>query len=303
MSERLRAPAERVAALRILIGAYALVYLLVRLSHVLRAATFAPRQFAPVGPVHLLTQPLPWVVVLVIALVAVAAGVAYVLGWRHRVTGPLFAFTLLWTLSYRNSWSMIFHTENLLVLHVLVLGLVPSADAWSLDARRRPPSEGARFEYGWPILLLCAVTVTTYFIAGYTKLVVAGWAWITEDALRYHVAHDNLRKLELGSIHSVLGTWLAGHAGVFRPLAAASVAVEILAPLALLTRRAGHVWSVVAWGFHFGVFALMAIGFHHPLSFVAFMPFFDAAAVLRWARRRVPWLANALDRHAATPTG
>jgi hypothetical protein len=289
---RLWAPATSLAALRILVGAYALVYMLVRFGHVMRTASFPVRQFAPVGPVSLLGAPLPWAVVLLATSATVVVGVAYVAGWRYRVTGPVFAALFLWTLSYRNSWSMVFHTENLLVLHIIVLGVVPAADAWSYDARRRPaPSEaesGAHFRYGWPIQLMCAITVATYFLAGFTKLQVSGVSWITSDALRYHVAHDNLRKSELGSIYSVLGAWLAGHAGIFKPLAVASLAIELLAPLALVGPRIGRAWAVSAWGFHFGVFAVMAIGFHYPLSMVAFASFFDVAALLRWLRGKLP---------------
>lgn len=280
-------PATSLAALRILIGAYAVVYTLIRFGHVLRTATFPVRQFAPVGPVSLLSAPLPYALVVVLTTVTVVLGVAFVLGWRFRAVGPTFAALFLWTLSYRNSWSMVFHTENLLVLHVLVLGVVRSADVWSLDARGRPVDGTPRFRYAWPILLLSAITVATYFIAGYTKLRVSGLSWITEDALRYHVAHDNLRKAELGSVHSPLGAWLAGHAGVFKPLAAVSLLVEVLAPLALLGRRVGRVWCGLAWGFHVGVFGLMAIGFHYPLSGVAYASFFESSRLVRWAARKI----------------
>ena len=50
---------------------------------------------------------------------------------------PIAAALLLWTLSYRNSWGLPFHTENLLVLHVIALALAPAADAWALGAAKR----------------------------------------------------------------------------------------------------------------------------------------------------------------------
>jgi hypothetical protein len=271
------APAHRLAALRLLIGGYGLVYLASRFPHVVGVASFSPRQFAPVGPVTLLSAPLPYPLVVAIAAAAVLAGFAFVAGLRYRVSGPLFGVLLLWATSYRNSWSMIFHTENLLVLHVLVLGLVPAAaDVWSLDARRRgalePRSEG--FRWGWPILLLCGVTVATYFIAGFTNLDRAGLEWITSDTLRYHVAYDNMRKIELGAAHSPIGAALAGHAWAFPPLAALSMVVEVLAPLALVHRRVGQLWAATAWSFHLGVVVVMAIVFHYPLLGFAYAPFF-----------------------------
>ncbi len=42
--------------------------------------------------------------------------------WGLRGALVLFALALLWVLTYRNSFGMIFHTENLTVAHVLVLG-------------------------------------------------------------------------------------------------------------------------------------------------------------------------------------
>ncbi|NJM08483.1 hypothetical protein HC891_23340 [Candidatus Gracilibacteria bacterium] len=53
------------------------------------------------------------------------ANLAFMLGIGHRVSGPVFAGLLLWLLSYRNSWSMIYHNDNVLVLHALILGFSP----------------------------------------------------------------------------------------------------------------------------------------------------------------------------------
>src|SRR5690606_29635856 len=144
------------------------------------------QQWTPVGPVMLLAAPLPpWVVFAAVGLTAVL-GVAFVTGWRFRFLGPAFAVAFLWVTSYRHSWSMVFHTENLIVLHVLVLACSPSADALSLDAGRRgrEPDDTPRARYGWAVRLMCAVTVTTYVIAGWSKLHNAGWGWVTSDTLR-----------------------------------------------------------------------------------------------------------------------
>ena len=66
------------------------------------------------------------------ARATVASGAAYTLGWRFRWTGPVFAVSLLAVLSCRNGWGHLFHNDNLLSLQVLVAGLAPAADAWSL---------------------------------------------------------------------------------------------------------------------------------------------------------------------------
>lgn len=299
------APARRLAALRLLVGGYALSYLLIRFGHFVSVSAMSAQQWKPVGPVALLAAPLPpWAVVLQVVL-ATALGVAFVAGWRFRLSGPAFAAAFLWVTSYRNSWSMVFHTENLIVLHVLVLAAAPSADALSVDARRRgaAPDDPPLARYGWAIRLMCAVTVATYFIAGWSKVHNTGWDWATSDTLRIYVAYDNLRKVELGAGFSWLGTTLAGHGWLFPPLAVGSLLIELGAPLALLHPRLGRLWSVGAWSFHAGVVVLMAIVFHYPLSGVAYAPFFPVEKGVEriTARVRARW-GRARERAPAVPT-
>lgn len=286
---RAPAPATRLAALRLLIGAYALAYLLARSVHLVSFVEFPRSGFRPVGVVALLSAPLPgWLVIALVAL-SVPLALAFTLGWRHRVTGPLFAVVLLWVLSYRNSWGMIFHTDNLMVFHVIVLGLASAADAWSLDARagRARPEPAA---HGWPVRLLAVVTVTSYLIAGVAKLRLSGLTWIASDYLRNYVAYDNLRKLELGDFYSPLGAALVAHAWLFPPLAGLSLALELLAPLALVGPRLARGWAAAAWAFHLGVFAIMAIFFPYPLLGLAFAPLFavERLRLWRWLGLRGP---------------
>lgn len=283
-------PARRLAMLRILIGGYAWCYLVGRIAAMISVTNFPDRQFDPTGPVGLLSTPLPAAGVWAVTAAAVVAGGAFVAGYRYRVAGPAFAVLLLWVLAYRNSWGMVFHTENLIVLHVGVLGLAPSAaDTWSLDARTRTaPQDHGR--YGWPIRLMCILTVTTYVLAGVTKLSISGLDWITSDTLRGLVAHDNLRKIELGDIHSPIGAALVSQGWLFPPLAAGSMALELGAPLALLGRRAGKAWALGAWSFHTGVLGVMAIMFHYQVFAFAFATFFDVERLgdrilARWRAR------------------
>ena len=270
---RTPAPAKRLAVLRVLIGGFAVGYVAVRAPNFVSYASFDDSQFAPVGAATLLDGPLPGVVLRLLVAATVVVGVAFLAGWRFRISGPAFAMLLLALMTYRNAWGQVFHTENILVLHVLVLGLSPAADALSLDSRGRDaPGDEAR--YGWPIRLMCIMTVATYFIAGETKLRIAGLDWITTDSLRNLVAYDNLRKIELGDVHSPIGGLLVGHAWLFPPLAAFTLAVELGAPLALLGGRIARIWALLAWGFHVGVAAVMAIIFPYPLLGLAFAPFF-----------------------------
>ncbi len=288
------APAERLAILRLLVGGFALVYLCVRAVHLQRVGHLPPGSFRPIGVVSVLSAPLPLWAVRALIGGAIAAGAAFVAGYRFRVTGPLFSALLLWVLTYRNSWGMVFHTENLLVLHVIALSLGAAADALSLDARaaRRagvaPPAPDGR--YGWPIRLFCAITVTSYFIAGVTKLRNSGLDWALSDILRNYVAYDNVRKIALGDTHSPLGGALVRYRFLFPPLALCSLAMELGAPLALFSRRIAVAFCGAAWLFHLGVLLTMAILFPYPLLGIAFAGFFELEKMrdLRRPRRAGP---------------
>lgn len=288
------APAERLAFVRIVVGLYTLNYLVGRIPHWLSYAHFDPRQYQPVGLLGWL-QPKPFMpaIVYVMVFATVACCVPFVLGWRHRVSGPLFGFLLLWTLSYANSWGMVFHTENLMVMHVLVLGVTRAADAWSLDARKAPaPAAGPR--YGWPLRLMCGIVVIAYVLAGVAKLRNAGMDWLWGDELRNHIALDNARKALLGDIYSPLATPLLHVGGLFRVLACITVLAELAAPLAMIGPRVAGVWAALVMGFHWGVLALMMIMFPYQMLGVAFLPFFPVERVgqriadrwLRWRARR-----------------
>lgn len=269
------APARRLALLRIAVGVFALGYLAFRYVGFTSVATLSTRQFAPVGAARLLTQPLPGSVVQALVVVALLFAAAFALGLRYRVSAPLFALLLLWVTSYRSSWGMLFHTDNLLVLHVLVLAAAPAADALSLDARRsRAPAPADDGRYGWALRAICLVTIVTYVVAGVAKLKLGGLGWLAGEQLRGQIAYDNLRKVELGRGASALGVWFVRHPALFPPLAVLTLLVELGAPLALLHRRVALVWSLLAWGFHVGVALLMNIKFWYPLAFVPYLAFF-----------------------------
>jgi hypothetical protein len=269
-------PAERLALLRLAIGIYALVYLVSRASHLNAPALFPASSFAPVGIVRLIDQPLAshWVYALFGG--AVLTGALFTLGLAYRWAAPLFALLLLWVLSYRHSWGMIFHTDNLLWLHVALLALAPAADvyAWGKPAASSASGSRERGNYGWAIRSMCLVTVASYVVAGMAKLSITGWSWAGGQALREQIAYDALRKIELGSIHSPLGPWLLPQRWLFAPLSTFSLAVEVLAPVALFGGRLASIWCISAWLFHAGVLMLMAIAFSYPLSGCAFLAFF-----------------------------
>lgn len=302
------APALRLAIFRSLVGAFAFGYLTTRFTGFTSVATLEAWQFAPVGPVQLVSRPLPAGLVTALVVLTMALALAFTAGAFYRYTAPVFAIALLWVTSYRSSWSMLFHTDNLLVLHTLVLALAPAADAWSVDARRsRRDTGGAEHgRYGWALRAVCVITVVTYVVAGIAKLKLGGLGWLAGEQLRGQIAFDNLRKVELGRSASELGVWFVRHPALFPPLAVLTLLVELGAPLALWHRRAALVWALAAWGFHCGVAVLMNIKFPYPLSLVPFLAFFrlELWKETRWGRvlcRKFPVLAASLALGCAGP--
>jgi hypothetical protein len=265
------APAERLALLRALVGAYSVVFLLVRAPAFLNVSSLP--HFVPVGPVSVLGAPLPAFVHVGLFGVTLGAGVLFALGLFYRASGPLFAVLMLWLTSYRSSWGMLFHTENLLCLHLVLLGAAPAADALSW----RKPSTASEPDgrYGWALRAMSLITVAAYFLAGLAKLKIAGFDWANGSILRTHIAYDNLRKIELGSVHAPLGVLLVRASWLFPPVAFATLLLELGGFASFVHRRAALVWCSGVWLFHVGVALLMAIAFPYPLAVIPFLTFFE----------------------------
>jgi vitamin K-dependent gamma-carboxylase-like protein len=295
-------PARRIELLRLAIGGYSLIYLVSRAAHLNAVVSYPASSFAPVGVVRALSGPLSpgWVYAAYGA--SVITGVAFTFGVLYRFSAPLFALLLLWVLSYRHSWGMIFHTDNLLVIHVALLCFARAEGSWPWTPRPAASHADVLPGAGWVPRAMSLVTVSSYVVAGVAKLRHTGWSWAAGGALREQIAYDAIRKIELGSTHSPLGPWLLPHEWVFAPLSMLSLATELLAPLALIGTRCAAVWSGCAWSFHAGVLALMAIAFPYPLSGCAFLSFFPLERALpplqrSWRRRlrRSPSASPAAD--------
>lgn len=288
------APADRLAYVRAIVGAYSVCHLGLEWSSI--TAAHAAERFRPVGLLFWLTSPLPSSLLDVLLAATLVLGAAFTVGFRHRALAPAYAALALASTSYRSSWGMLFHTDNLLCLHLVLLAAAPAADVLSVDAWRHEHRSRAATDaqpthgrYGWPLRAMAAVAVMTYFVAGVAKLRASGLDWATGAALQTQVAFDNARKIELGGVHSPLGVWMVSHRAWLSGFAAASLALELLGPLALLSRRAARIWALGMWAFHVGVLVLMAIVFAYPLSGVAYVAFWRPE---QWhaTRRAREWL-------------
>jgi hypothetical protein len=279
------APALRPAVLRVATGLYTACYLGRRVKMFSRIHRGDASMFAPVGPCRILKQPLPPRMADALVWAEVAANAAYTAGLGYRVTGPLHAALLTWTLSYRNSWSMVFHNDNNLVLHTAVLGAAPAADALSLDSLLRSGTLVPRrygWQYGLPATVMSAVTACTYLVSGVAKVSgPMGWKWASGGGLRGQVAADGLRKELLGSHAAALGLKLYERKGLFTLLAVGALVIELAAPLALANRRLGQAFAVAAFGMHWGIYAVMGIRFRYNQSGVMYLCFFPVGRTLQ----------------------
>ena len=272
---------ELLAYQRIATGLFAVGFLAVRFGHLTGVREFDEERFDPVGVVALLIDdPLPGAIVIAITAVALLAAAAVAAGWHYRVTAPVCALAVLWSLSYLHSWGVVLHTDNLLTLHLCVLAVVPAADALSLDARRTPGRWAPSGSYRWPLVVLGTITALAYVVAGWAKMRNGGLDWLDGGVLRAHVASDNLRKELLGDLVSPLAAPLVGVSWIWGPMALGALVIELGAPLAVLVHRWGRAWVVLAWCFHVAVLGIMSILFPYQLLGVALLPWFLAAREL-----------------------
>jgi hypothetical protein len=283
------APPERLAVLRLAVGGYALVNVFVSTGEFARLSNRPAGQFEPVGLAGLLEGPVSPVVLWALFIVSAVSGVAFVAGAAFRLSGPVFAVASLAWATYHASWGQMLHFEHLVSLHLLVLGFSPAADGLSLDARRSRAAERlARVRHGWPVRLLAIITVVTYALAGVAKLRAGGWTWVDGTTLANHIGYSATRLDLLGESRPPLSTLVVGQDWLLGPAATASLAVELLAPLALLGGWFRRVWVPSVLLFHLGTLTTMFVFFSFNGLGFALLPLYRVEAVVEFLRRHRP---------------
>src|SRR5207247_11208387 len=122
------------------------------------------------------------------------------------------------------------------------------------------------WRYGWPIKLICGLTVSAYFVTSMAKLAgPLGLSWVTGRALRSQMAVDQLRKELLGGAPNAVSYAIYDWLPLFSVLGAGSLALEFFAPLALLNRRLGKIWASNTYLMHWGILLVMHITFRYQL--------------------------------------
>jgi len=105
---------------------------------------------------------------------------------------------------------------------------------------------------------------------------------MTGDTLRNHVAYSATRLEVLGGTPSPFARTFLVQRWLSTPVAVATVAIEVGAPIALLGGRWRTGWVVASWLFHAGIATLMFVVFPYPLLLVAFAPLFRLERLVEW---------------------
>lgn len=283
------APPQRLAVVRIAVGFYGLVNLVVSIGEFARLADRPADEFEPVGIAGLLDVPVSPAVLWSFFAVSIVAGAAFTAGAWFRLSGPVFALcTLAWA-SYHASWGQMLHFEHLLVLFALIIGFAPATDALSLDGRRRQTSEtetGDHVRYGWPVRLLAIVTVVTYAMAGVAKLRTGGLDWVDGSTLANHIAYSATRQDLLGEPRPPLASFVVRQEWLIQPMAVGSLGVELLAPLALLGGWFRRSWAPAAIAFHLGTLTTMFVFFPFNGLGFALLPLYRVERLAEFVARR-----------------
>jgi hypothetical protein len=87
--------AHRLAVLRVLVGGFAVCYLVARFAHFWSVMDLEPRRWEPVGVIGWLDTAPDATLTRLLLVGTIGLGIAFVAGWRYRVIGPAFALALM----------------------------------------------------------------------------------------------------------------------------------------------------------------------------------------------------------------
>jgi hypothetical protein len=256
------------AAARIVVAAHALWILL---SRDLPALSALPAPFwrgvsASARARFLIAEGHPrWEALL--ALVAAAALLAALLGLWTRVT-CLLAGLLLYHLAPLETMiltpSPYVKGFTVAVPALVVLSLVPCADAWSV---RRTVTAAAPWEYHWPVQLIRLLVAQIYLFSGWAKLVRVGLDWAAADNVRAWLHFFNQRDQLV--VYNTLGPWLAERPALCLLAGLLTLGLELGFVSALFSRVARRVLPLAAAWWHVGILFAMNIAFPYvPLLLV-----------------------------------
>jgi hypothetical protein len=215
-------------------------------------------------------------------LVAVALAC---IGWMTRASTFVALVVGVYLIGLPHNFGKIHHSDAVVVFVLAALALSHCGDAYSVDAvlrrRRGEPAPPASGEYRWPIRVAWLGWVLLYSAAGIAKIRNGGVAWVFSDSFRNIL-------LEHHYTHHPLVSWglaIAEHPLVCRVLAAGTILVEVLSPLALFGPRLRAVLIPGLAAMQIGIWFVLGVRFDwYLLVLVFWVPWHELAASARPTR-------------------
>lgn len=176
------------------------------------------------------------------------------LGWRARVTMPLAAIGTLVYIGIFWHYTYFFHQCLIGIYVMLVLSVVPCADAWSLDREAGRANLKSAEVYGWSRYLRWIVVAVPYFLAGLSKLRASGLSWWWPDNLRGKIFRDTLSdgllNWDMGLLLVDAPDALFGGIGLF------TLSLELCFIAVLFSAAARQALPLLVIGLHLGILLL-----------------------------------------------
>ena len=166
--------------------------------------------------------------------------IALSLGFIGLFSRAAFAVTFLsglYLFGMRQSFGFVEPAEGHFFIMFGIFAMSRCGDAFSVDSlvrrwrgrNHRIQEKAARGTYSWPVRLMQLLFVSVFFAGGVAKMRLGGLDWIFSDNLALTV-----QVIDLGP----LSHWLAENVLLGQVLSVGALALELLSPLALFSRRA-----------------------------------------------------------------
>jgi predicted DCC family thiol-disulfide oxidoreductase YuxK len=177
----------------------------------------------------------------------------------------------LYLLGLPHNFGQTYHFDAAILFAFGVLAFSRCGDAWSIDAlwraARRP--ERAHIvrrsgEYTWPIRLMWVTISLIFCAAGIAKLWTSGLEWVTSDQMAFLLQRVQYHISDSDPVTN-WGSYIAPVPWMARAIAATTIIVETLYPLALLRTPLRPVIVIAGIGLVVGIRLLMGPTFEHFL--------------------------------------
>jgi uncharacterized membrane protein YphA (DoxX/SURF4 family) len=215
--------------------------------------------------------------------IAIGAGATTLIGLRTRTSAALLALAIWFLVSHDGSYGEIHHPDIVLSLFLLFLALSPSGRRLSIDALLRGRAKGTTDRAVWPLKLTRVLLAWTYFSNAAAKLLYSGLDWMNGYTLQQSMLYSSLQW------ERPLGFRLAQHHDLCVALSVATLAFELLFPLALFVPRSRPALLLTGAVFHLALYFTMNIGFfQNVILYAVFADFGDLGIRLRGLLRGEP---------------